>query len=102
VTKPITVVAALMLWEEGGFLLDDPIADYLPELAGMQVLRGVQGSVPLLESPRGPITIRHLMTHTSGMTYGIFGPENSPRADRQRFLRAGGCCGTARHPVRAT
>ncbi len=77
-TKPITVVAALMLWEERAFLLDDPIASYLPELAGMQVLRGMEGSVPLLEPPRGPITIRHLMTHTSGMTYGIFGPEDAP------------------------
>ena len=77
-TKPITVVAALMLWEEAGFLLDDPIGDYLPELAGMQVLRGMEGSVPLLEPPRGTITIRHLMTHTSGMTYGYFGPEDEP------------------------
>lgn len=77
-TKPITVVAALMLWEEGGFLLDDPIADYLPDLAGMHVLRGIEGSLPQLAPPRGPITIRHLMTHTSGMTYGVFGPEHAP------------------------
>jgi len=77
-TKPITVVAALMLWEEGAFLLDDPIAGYLPELAGMQVLREMEGSVPLLGPPRRPVTIRHLMTHTSGMTYGIFGPEDAP------------------------
>ena len=77
-TKPITVVAALMLWEEGAFLLDDPIAGYLPELAAMQVLRGMEGSSPLLEPPRGPITVRHLMTQTSGMTYGYFGPEDEP------------------------
>ena len=69
-TKPVTVVAALMLWEEGLFQLDDPIGAYLPELAAMPVLRGVEHGAPVLAPARRPATIRHLMTHTSGMTYG--------------------------------
>lgn len=71
-TKPITVVAALMLWEEGRFLLDDPIGAYLPELAGMPVLQRMERGVPVLAPAKRPVTIRHLMTHTSGMTYGVF------------------------------
>jgi CubicO group peptidase (beta-lactamase class C family) len=71
-TKPITVVAALLLWEEGRFGLDDPMAAYLPELAGMPVLRGMDRGVPVLAPASRPATIRHLMTHTSGMTYGAF------------------------------
>ena len=71
-TKPITVVAALMLWEEGRFQLDDPIGAYLPELDAMPVLCGMERGVPLLAPPSRPVTIRHLMTHTSGMTYGAF------------------------------
>ena len=71
-TKPMTVVAALMLWEEGRFQLDDPIGAYLPELEAMPVLRGVARGVPVLSPPNRPATVRHLMTHTSGMTYGVF------------------------------
>ena len=71
-TKPITVVAALLLWEEGRILLDDPIGAYLPELAGMPVLRGMERGVPMLAPANRPATIRHLMTHTAGMAYGVF------------------------------
>jgi CubicO group peptidase (beta-lactamase class C family) len=69
-TKPITVVAALMLWEEGLLGLDDPIGAHLPELAGMPVLRGLEHGAPVRTPARRPVTVRHLMTHTSGMTYG--------------------------------
>lgn len=71
-TKPITVVAALLLWEEGRFGLDDPIGAYLPELASMPVLRGMERGVPTLAEASRSVTIRHLMTHTAGMTYGVF------------------------------
>ena len=71
-TKPITVVAALLLWEEGCFQLDDPIGAYLPELSGMPVLQGVERGVPKLVPASRPPTIRHLMMHASGMTYGAF------------------------------
>ena len=65
-SKPITSVAAMMLYEEGAFLLDDPIAEYLPEYAQMTVL--VEGErVPA----KNPITIRQLLTHTAGFGYGF-------------------------------
>ncbi len=70
-TKPITTVAAMMLYEEGAFHLDDPIALYLPEFLDTPVWAG--GSAPLEDtSPQEtPITVRHVMTHTSGLTYGF-------------------------------
>ncbi len=79
-SKPITVVGALMLWEEGRFLLDDPVSRYIPELAEMQVLRGMEGGKPVLSPPQNPMTIRHLMTHTAGMTYGMFAPDSPGEA----------------------
>lgn len=75
-SKPITIVAALMLWEEGRFLLDDEVSRYIPELGEMQVLRGMQDGKPVLSPPKSPMTIRHLMTHTAGMTYGMFAPDS--------------------------
>jgi CubicO group peptidase (beta-lactamase class C family) len=68
-TKPVTSVAAMMLFEEGRFQLDDPIARYLPEFRDMQVLVGGDAVSPRLEPAREPITVRHLLTHTSGLTY---------------------------------
>lgn len=65
-TKPITAVATLMLMEEGKLLLTDPISRYLPEFAQPQVLLE-DGT---LEAARRPITVRHLLTHTAGFTYG--------------------------------
>jgi CubicO group peptidase (beta-lactamase class C family) len=71
-TKPITSVAAMMLWEEGRFLLSDSIAKYLPELADLHV--AVEGGA---ESERVPleraITIQDLLRHTSGLTYEFRG-----------------------------
>ena len=64
-TKPITTVAAMMLYEEGYFHLNDPVAKYLPELANLEIYH--QGELV----PVGrPITIEQLMTHTAGLTYG--------------------------------
>jgi CubicO group peptidase (beta-lactamase class C family) len=75
-TKPVTCVAALMLFEEGRFLLDDPIGNYIPELSPMPVLRGMHNDEPVLSAPQSPVTVRHLMTHTAGMTYGSFEPDS--------------------------
>jgi CubicO group peptidase (beta-lactamase class C family) len=75
-SKPIVVAAALTLFEEGRYLLDDPAARYLPDLGEMQVLAGMEGDRPLLVPQERPITIRHLMAHTSGMTYGFFSESN--------------------------
>ena len=70
-TKPVTGVALLQLVEEGALHLDDPIGAYLPELADLRVLTG--GSFHGIDSePARPVTIRHLATHTSGMTYDFF------------------------------
>jgi CubicO group peptidase (beta-lactamase class C family) len=77
-SKPITSVAAMMLVEDGRLKLDDPIATYLPEYASMTVgveKPGADGK-PVLETvpARRPITVQDLMRHTSGLTYGFFGP----------------------------
>ena len=64
-TKPITTVAAMILYEEGAFHLGDPVAKYLPELADMQL--SIDGE---LVPPQRQMTIEHLMTHTAGLTNG--------------------------------
>lgn len=70
-TKPVTTVAAMMLYEEGHFQLDDPVARYLPEFADTRVWVGGGSSCSETEPQRTPMTVRHLMTHTSGLTYGF-------------------------------
>jgi CubicO group peptidase (beta-lactamase class C family) len=66
-TKPITTVAAMMLYEEGKFQLGDSLSDYLPQFAAVEVYRDGGN-----ESPHRPITVRDLLTHRSGLTYGLF------------------------------
>lgn len=68
-TKPVTSVAAMMLFEEGHFQLDEPLAQFLPEFTDMQVLVGGDADDPQLEPARSLITLRQLLTHTSGLTY---------------------------------
>ena len=72
-TKAITSTAVMMLWEEGKFQLDDPISKYIPEFKDVKVLKTFQYSDTTWsgEIPSTPITIRHLLTHTSGIGYGI-------------------------------
>ncbi len=93
-TKPITGVAVLMLYEEGAFLLNDPIARYLPELADLGVAVSTAGGDPdgatagtganetapavaarnvATREPHRQPTVRDLLTHSAGLTYGIFG-----------------------------
>ena len=71
-TKPITSVSVMMLCEEGLLLLDDPIAKYIPDLGRMKVYAGSDESGPVVERLERPVTIRDLLTHTSGLSYGIF------------------------------
>jgi CubicO group peptidase (beta-lactamase class C family) len=71
-TKPITSVAAMMLWEEGRFLLGDPIAKYLPEFSGLEVAVARNGALERVPLER-PITIQDLLRHTSGLTYEFRG-----------------------------
>ena len=69
-TKPITSVAVMMLYEEGKFLLDDPIAKYLPEFKNPQVLvKPGNGRDPYTIPAAHEISIRDLLRHTSGLTY---------------------------------
>ena len=70
-TKPITSVAVMMLVEEGRLLLNAPVASYLPEFSDARVLEraGDEAAFRLVE-PARPMTVRHLLTHTSGLTYG--------------------------------
>jgi CubicO group peptidase (beta-lactamase class C family) len=74
-SKIITCVATLMLVEEGRFMLDDPVVKYLPELKNMQVWAGGTQSEPKLDPLKRPITIKHLLTHTSGLTYDFMGQD---------------------------
>lgn len=68
-TKPVTTVAALMLYEEGTFHLDDPVAAYLPAFRDTPVFaRETAGGIEAAPQER-PMTVRHLMTHTAGLVY---------------------------------
>jgi len=77
-TKPIASLAVMILHEEGKFLLDDPVSKFLPEFAGMKVAvpngphERTAGGYRLVPAER-PITIRHLLSHTSGLASGTSG-----------------------------
>ena len=85
-TKPITGVGLMMLWEEGKFKLDDPVSKYLPSFANQRVFVSADedGNVETVPVER-EATVRDLLTHTAGLTYGVFG--NTP-VD-QLYLKAG-------------
>lgn len=72
-SKAITSTAVMMLWEEGKFSLDDPISKYIPEFKNPKVLTGFRyGDTTYQAEPaKREITIRHLLTHTSGIGYGV-------------------------------
>ena len=71
-TKPVVSVAAMMLWEQGRFLLDDPIGKYLPELGDVKVAVLRDGTLEQVPAAR-KITIQDLFRHTSGLTYEFRG-----------------------------
>ena len=82
-TKAITGTAAMQLVEQGKLALDEPISRYIPRAAELKVLEGVdEKGEPRLRPPRREVTLRHLMTHTSGMVY------NQWDADFDRFVKA--------------
>jgi CubicO group peptidase (beta-lactamase class C family) len=70
-TKPLTSVAAMILYEEGGFELTDPVSRYIPAFADVRVFAGGSDVKPLTVPAAEPIRIWHLLTHTSGLTYGF-------------------------------
>lgn len=70
-TKPVTGVALMQLWEQGKFGLDEPLHKYLPEFASMQVYAGNDAAgAPIYRPAARPITVRDVMRHTAGFAYG--------------------------------
>lgn len=86
-TKPITGVAMMMLWEEGKFSLDDPVTKYIPEFEGLRVLDGANedGTPKLVAANRAP-TMREVMSHTAGFAYGLAGADPANAAFREREI----------------
>jgi CubicO group peptidase (beta-lactamase class C family) len=73
-TKVVTGVAMMILYEQGKWHPQDPISQYIPEFAHLKVFKGVDANGQIItEDPVHPPTMRELMTHTAGFTYGIFG-----------------------------
>jgi CubicO group peptidase (beta-lactamase class C family) len=89
-TKPVTSVALLMLYEEGKFQLDDPLADYLPELADLKLYvgEGDDGNMILKDPARQP-TIHDVFRHTAGFLYGGNGNRGIDRAYAEAALMNG-------------
>ncbi|WP_426016999.1 serine hydrolase domain-containing protein [Brevundimonas sp. DWR2-3-1b1] len=83
-TKPITGVAMMILFEEGRWRLDDPITDVLPELTGQKVFAGLAPDGTMLNQDAiRPPTMRELMSHTAGLGYGLFDVHPIERAYRE-------------------
>jgi len=70
-TKPVTGIAAMLLIEDGKMKLDQPISDFLPLFAKMNVLNAADGPVADVRPAKGPVTVRQLLTHTAGLGYNI-------------------------------
>jgi len=70
-TKPITSVAAMILYEEGAFELKDPVDRFIPAFADSRVYRNGSAFNPVTDPLTEPVRIWHLLTHTSGLTYGF-------------------------------
>ncbi|MFF7750879.1 serine hydrolase domain-containing protein [Streptomyces sp. NPDC007971] len=71
-TKPVTAVAVLQLVEEGRLSLDDPVERHVPAFAGPRVYESGSGTGMRTRPAEGPILIRHLLTHTAGLTFGFY------------------------------
>ncbi|MEM7359966.1 MAG: serine hydrolase domain-containing protein [Pseudomonadota bacterium] len=86
-TKPVTGVAMMMLYEKGKFSLDDPVSKYIPEFADLQVVKSYtkEGEVELEDLQRQP-TMRELMSHTAGFAYGLYGDDPSNRGFMQKRI----------------
>jgi CubicO group peptidase (beta-lactamase class C family) len=70
-TKPLTSVAAMMLWEQGALELSDPISRWLPEFSEPRVYTGGPATRPVTVPATEPLRVWHLLTHTAGLTYGF-------------------------------
>ncbi len=88
-SKIITCAATLIPFEEGRFNLDDPVSNYIPELKEMKVWAGGTQENRRIESLKRPITIKHLLTHTSGLIYDFSGEDELTRLWRSAELWKG-------------
>jgi CubicO group peptidase (beta-lactamase class C family) len=88
-TKPITSVALLMLYEEGRFQLRDPVARYLPELANLKLYAGDSGGRMVLKDPARQPTIQDVFRHTAGFLYGMGGERGVDKAYREANVMGG-------------
>ncbi|MCS3930711.1 CubicO group peptidase (beta-lactamase class C family) [Bradyrhizobium elkanii] len=73
-TKIFVTCSIMLLVEEGRIGLDDPVEKFLPQLGNRKVLKQGASSLADVEPAKSPITIRQLLTHSSGLSYGIFDP----------------------------
>lgn len=87
-TKPVTAVAALMLVEEGRLSLDDPVGDHLPAFAHPRVYESGSGTEIRTRPPGGPLLVRHLMTHTAGLTFAFYGSHPVDQLYREAGLES--------------
>ena len=81
-SKPITGVAMMMLFEEGKWQLNDPVSKYIPEFANLKVYGTDAMNNVVMKDPVHPVTMRELMSHSGGFTYGFF--SNTPVDKLQR------------------
>ncbi|NJC39808.1 CubicO group peptidase (beta-lactamase class C family) [Brevundimonas alba] len=90
-TKPVTAVAMMILFEEGRWRLDDPITKFLPEFEGQKVFAGMDadGSMRLEDATRPP-SMRELMSHTAGLGYGLFDVHPVERAYGEKAVLSAG------------
>lgn len=88
-TKPITSVAAMILFEEGKLKLDDPVSKYIPEFEGLKVVADQNSEEISTVAATREVTVRDLMRHTSGLTYGIFGNTNVDKLYRKNMELSG-------------
>jgi len=98
-TKPITSVAAMMLYEEGRYQLDDPVAKYLPEFTDTKVWKG-EGSLENVEDQTRPMLVKHLFMHTSGLTYGFMNANVVDQEHRNQKIEFPGTAGTLEELVK--
>jgi len=90
-SKPITSVAAMILYEQGKIKLDDPVSKYIPQFKDLDVVVDPDAEEITTAPAHREMTIRDLMRHTSGLTYGVFGDTNVDKLYRKSIqLSAGG------------
>jgi len=87
-TKPVTAVATLMLYEQGAFTLQDPVGKFLPEFNSLRVQATKPDGTQELVPPRRPVNIHDLLTHTGGLTYELAHPTGNVEMDLPAFIKA--------------